>query len=65
MFGNLLVEMKRAKVTQSDIARHLSLSKVSVIQKIYGRTDFTASEMFAIKEHFFPELTLEYLFEKK
>lgn len=65
MLGNLIVEMKRSKVTQAEIAKCLSLSRMSVIQKINGKSDFTATEMFIIKNKFFPELSLEYLFEKK
>lgn len=64
MFVNLIVEMKEKKICQSDIANLLKLSRNSVGQKINGDRDFKSEEMFAIRDTFFPNLTLEYLFKK-
>lgn len=65
MLGNLIIEAKKRKITYTLIAKLLSLSNNSVTQKMRGKRDFTASEMFAIQKEFFPDMTLEYLFEKK
>lgn len=64
MYGNLYKEMRANKVTQDVVAKMLGLSNTSMSMKVRGVTDFSSSEMFAIKEKFFPDLTLEYLFEK-
>lgn len=65
MLLNLIGEMKKAKITQSDLAELLKKSKNIICLKINGKSDFKASEIFLIKDTFFPELSLEYLFAKK
>lgn len=65
MLLNLIGEMKKAKITQSDLAELLKKTKNIICLKINGKSDFKASEMFLIKDTFFPEFTLEYLFAKK
>ena len=65
MLLNLIGEMKKAKITQSDLAELLKKSKNIICQKINGKREFKSSEMFLIKDTFFPELSLEYLFAKK
>ena len=65
MLLNLIGEMKKAKITQSDLAELLKKSNNIISQKINGKREFKASEMFLIKNAFFPELSLEYLFAKK
>lgn len=65
MLLNLIGEMKKAKITQSDLAELLKKTKNIICLKINGKSDFKASEMFLIKDTFFPELSLEYLFAKK
>lgn len=64
MFVNLIIEMKKKKVSQMDLAKLLGISQNSVCQKINGESDFKSEEMFAIRDTFFPNLTLEYLFKK-
>ena len=64
MYGNLIIEMKKAKITQTDLAEIIGVSKNSVCKKIQGKFSFRADEMFVIKNKIFPECTLEYLFEK-
>lgn len=65
MYGNLLIEMKRRKITQTAMAEHLGITTRGLNLKVRGHSDFTAPEMFAIQREYFPDLTLEYLFEKK
>lgn len=64
MYGNLIAEMKKAKITQTRIAKLLQISNNSVSKKISGKFSFRADEMFAIQKEFFPDKTLEYLFTK-
>ena len=65
MYGNLIIEMKKAKISQTDIAELLGISKNSMCMKLKGKFSFRADEMFLIKNKVFPECSLEYLFEKK
>ncbi len=62
MFKNLQKEMKEQHISNRDIARAIGKDERSISNKLSGRTDFTRIEMFAIRDTFFPEMTLEYLF---
>lgn len=64
MYGNLYIEMKKKDVSQADISKRLGITSRAMSNKIRGKTDFTTSEMFTIKNEFFPDKTLEYLFTK-
>ena len=63
MFPNLRAEMARGNIKATIMAEVLEISYDSVINKINGRTDFTRTEIFKIRDKFFPSLTLEYLFK--
>lgn len=65
MLGNLRIEMKKAGISQNDLVELLDTNANTICQKLNGKREFKASEMFIIKNKFFPELSLEYLFEKK
>lgn len=62
MFKNLQKEMKEQHISNRDIARAIGKDERSISNKLSGRTDFTRIEMFTIRDTFFPEMTLEYLF---
>lgn len=64
MYGHLIAEMKKNKVTQDDFVKLLGLSANSVSQKINGRHDFRSSEMILIHEAFFPDKDFKTLFTK-
>lgn len=65
MLSNLVAEMARQGLTRKDIAEELGLSYGTVIVKIKGDYQFDVSEAKKIKEKFFPNLSIEYLFENK
>ena len=65
MLKNLVAEMARRQVTRRDIARTLGISYGTVIVKIKGSYDFTVSEAQKIRDAYFPDLTIEYLFAKE
>jgi len=65
MLKNLVAEMARRQVTRRDIARTLGISYGTVIVKIKGDYDFTVSEAQKIRNTYFPDLTIEYLFAKE
>ena len=60
-YGNLVAEMKKAKITQTDLAKHLGITKNSINKKLQGKFSWKRDEMFMIKK-IFPECTIEYLF---
>lgn len=62
VLANLQIEMERHGVTNRDIARLLGKSERTVRDKISGRFDFSVSEARKIRDAFFPNLRIEYLF---
>lgn len=65
MYRNLLAEMARHNVTRKDIAEALGVRYATIVEKINNKYDFTYSEALAIKNIFFKNYNLEYLFENK
>lgn len=62
MFPNLRAEMSRADVSTADISRATHKTDKTVLSKISGKADFTLSEVYAIRDTFFPGFGIEYLF---
>ena len=62
MLANLQTEMERHGVTNRDIARLLGKTERTVRDKISGRFDFSVSEAKRIRDAFFPNVRIEYLF---
>jgi len=67
MYPNLEAEMARNKITKDKIAKFLKVRYATIHDKMSGRIKrgFTVNEALAIKEKFFPDLTIEYLFQRK
>ena len=63
MLKNLKAEMTRQGLFYRDIAEVIGKDEKSVSNKISCKTEFTRKEMINIKKTFFPNLTLDYLFE--
>ena len=64
MFRNLAAEKARFGITNEQIGEVIGKSKDSVDKKMSGEVGFKLNEMNAIKNKFFPGLTLDYLFEE-
>ena len=64
MFKNLLIEMMRKDITKMMIAKELQKSYETIKSRFKGKTQWKESEMFCIRDKFFPGMTIEYLFEK-
>ena len=64
MYRNLEAEMVRYGVTRNHIAKILNLRYASIIDKLSGKYSFKLDEAFKIQREFFPNLTIEYLFEQ-
>ena len=65
MLANLVAEMARNKITRYDIAKLLGNTYNTVSLKINGHYEFTVTEAQKIQKTYFPDLTMEYLFERQ
>ena len=67
MFENLKAEMSRKNLTIMDFSRDedLDLSYETLRNEFSGKTEWNKREMFLIKKKYFPDKTIEYLFEQK
>ncbi|MBS6295945.1 MAG: hypothetical protein KH416_07465 [Dialister sp.] len=64
MLRNLMAEMTRIGIYNKDIAAIISKDEKSVSNKILCKTEFTRKEMVAIKKAYFPNCSMDYLFEQ-
>lgn len=64
MYHNLRAEMARAGVKVSDIASSIDSTSKTVWSKMRGNTSFSIDDCQIIRDTFFPECTLDYLFKK-
>ena len=64
MLRNLMAEMARADISQKQLAEFIGRDEKSISNKIRCKTEFTRKEMVEIKKNFFPDCTLDYLFEQ-
>lgn len=67
MFENLIAEMSRKNITRMDLSKdnELNLSYETLRNKFSGKTEWNKREMWLIKRKYFPDKTIEYLFEQK
>lgn len=63
MFSNLRAELARHNIKSKDLAAALGVSEKTVSNKLYGRSEFTLSEINAISD-LLPDCELSYLFQK-
>ena len=64
MLKNLIAEMARVGISQKDLAKLIEKDERSISNKINCRTEFTRKEMVEIKKNYFPNCSLDYLFEQ-
>ena len=66
LFPNLDAELARRNIKRSDIARDLYRGRVaSVSDKLNGKYPLSIEEALMIKNKYFPNLKLDYLFDIK
>jgi plasmid maintenance system antidote protein VapI len=63
MYCNLKAEMARHGIKVKDIAELLNVRRATVSEKINGKYRFYCDEALKIKKAFFPNYSVEYLFE--
>lgn len=59
---NLEAEMKRNKISRSDIANLLGLSYRTIHSRFNGETEWGYSECIKVRDTYFPDMSLDYLF---
>jgi DNA-binding XRE family transcriptional regulator len=63
MYRNLLAEMARRGVSKKDLAEFLNMRYPTIVDKTNGKSRFFLDEAFKIKDEFFPDCDIEYLFQ--
>lgn len=63
MYKNLDAEMARIGISKKDLAKFLNQRYPTVVDKTNGKSRFRLDEAMAIKKRFFPDKSIEYLFE--
>ncbi|RUS42057.1 hypothetical protein ELR57_27460 [Cohnella sp. AR92] len=63
MFPNLRAEMARKNIDGVRISAVIGCTPKTFSKKMNGKGEFTRVELFTIQREFFPNLTIEYLFE--
>ena len=63
MYRNLEAEMVRRGVSRLDIADAIQKRYQAVSLKLNGKSKFTLDETIAIKNKFFPDCDVEFLFD--
>ena len=63
MFPNLRAEMARKGLSVNEIASRIGCTSKTFRNKLSGKSEFTRAEVFKIRNEFFPNLSIEYLFQ--
>ena len=63
MLRNLMAEMKRHDIKDRDLAGALDVTVKTIHNKLTGVRDFSYPEAEAIRDSFFSDMRLEYLFK--
>ncbi len=62
MLTNLKAQMWQRNITGRKLAELLGIRPETVSDKILGKSDFTRTEMFLIRDAFFEDIDMAYLF---
>lgn len=65
MYKNLEAEMVRKGITRRDLAVLLNVRYATISLKLNGKSKLYYEEALKIKQTYFPEYSVEYLFETK
>lgn len=64
-YPNLAGEIARRGIKKKVIAESLGVCRRSLQNRLDGKVPFSYEDASTIQKHFFPDLTLDYLFEKE
>lgn len=63
IYKNLAAEMARKGITKKDLAKSLNMRYPTIVDKTNGKSRLYLDEAVKIRDMFFPEFDLEYLFD--
>ena len=63
-YGNLKAEMTRRHILINELSRVTGKSRSAVSKNLNGFGSFTVDEAMAIRDAFFPEVSIDYLFTR-
>lgn len=63
MFPNLEAELARTKTTRAELAKMLGITPTTLSLKLNGKGTLSLRECVEIKNNFFPDKSLDYLFQ--
>lgn len=63
MYKNLIGEMAKNSITKRAMAKALHLHENTLKNKLSGKSSFDVEESFEIRNIFFPDKDMQYLFE--
>lgn len=61
--SNLEAEMKRKGVSRSDIADTINVSYRTIHAKFNGESEWSYADCVKVRDKYFPDMSLEYLFQ--
>ena len=61
--SNLEAEMKRKSISRSDIADIINVSYRTIHAKFNGESEWSYADCVKVRERYFPDMPLEYLFQ--
>lgn len=62
MYINLRAEMARKRIKNKDLAAALDITESALYEKLAGKTDFKMREAKKIKETFFDDANIDFLY---
>lgn len=65
VYPNLTAEMARRNITVNDVAHRLGKHADTVRNWMRGKGDFQMQTAIEVRNEFFPECSIEYLFSKE
>ena len=64
-YSTLIGEFAKAHISYVDVAKALGITRDTLRFKLMGKRPITMQEAFDIRDLFFPEKSLEYLFSRE
>lgn len=64
-YPNFVGEIAKRGIKKTDVAQAANMCTKTLREKIVGKSEFSLGEATIIRDTFFPDQTLEYLFERK
>lgn len=63
-YSNLIGEFAKAHINYVDVAKALNITRDTLRYKLSGKRPFTIDEAYKIRDLFFPNMSIEQLFER-